>query len=218
MIPDTIHVGYVHPGTVHERFMRSLLKAFKLSKRLIAFSGSTCPRQHVARNDNIRDFLKGPCEWFLQIDTDMEFDMEAPDRLVDAAVEAGAKVAGALCFGYNKDQAEVFVGIWMWNEEKKEYERQDDYPEGERFYVDATGAAFLLVHRDILEAIDYPWHQDHIFHPDTGQAMGHDISFCHKIRTVTGEPVLYCADIPIGHVKEFTVTEDTYRAYRRATQ
>ena len=218
MIPDTIHVGYVHPGTVHEDFMRSLLQAAKLSEMFIGMSGSTCARQYVARNDNIIEFLKGPAEWYLQIDTDMTFEITAPDDLVDAAVNADAKMAAGLCFIYNKDKNQVLPNIFMWNDEKKEYDLQEDYPEGERFYVDATGAAFLLVHRDLLEATDYPWHQDHVAHPDTGKAMGHDISFCHKIRTVTGEPILYCADIPIGHIKEFVVTEDTYKAYRKATQ
>jgi GT2 family glycosyltransferase len=215
VIKGSVHVGFVHPGTVHTDFMTSLLQAFKWSNRLIAFSGSTCPRQYIARNDNIEEFLKGPCEWFLQIDTDMTFNMKAPDALVAAAEESGSKMAGALCFGYLKDDSAVFPGIWMWNEKMKKYELQEDYETNSRFWVDATGAAFLVTHRSVLEEMGAPWHQDFEEHPDTGMRMGHDIAFCHRARKVTGEPILMCADIKIGHVKEFTVTEQTYQAYRR---
>ena len=215
MIPGTIHVGYVHPGRVHEPFMHSLLQAFKYSDRIIAFSGSSSPRQFAARNSNIEEFLKGPCEWYLQIDTDMVFHMTAPDDLLDAAIEADAKMAHALCFGFDKTSNYVFTGIFSWDEDERRYHNVEEYEEDTRFYCDATGAAFLLSHRSVLEEVGAPWHQDHVEHPDTGKPMGHDVSFCHRIRKATGEPVLYCADIKIGHVKEFVVNEDTYKAYRR---
>jgi hypothetical protein len=217
MIPGTCHIGYVHPGRVHEPFMRSILQAFKYSDRMLAFTGSSCPRQYVARNENIEHFLKGPAEWYLQIDTDMVFDMTAPDDLLDAAIEAGAKHAAGLCFGFDKTAKSVFHAIYNWNEEESRYHLEEEYEEDSRFYCDATGAAFLLTHRSVLEELDYPWHQDHVKHPDTGGMMGHDLSFSHRVRTETGERVLYCADIKIGHVKEFIVDEDTYKAYRKAT-
>ena len=216
MIPGAIHVGYVHPGMVYEQFSMSLLQAFKYSDRLIAVTGSQSARQFVARNENIEAFLKGQGEWYIQIDTDMTFRMTAIDDLVEAAEKAGAKAAGALCFGYTPATNEVFPGIWKWDDEEKQYHNEPDYEEDARFTVDATGAAFLLTHRSLLEELGAPWHENHISHPDTGKPMGHDISFCHRIRTETDNRILYCADIKIGHIKRFTVNEDTYRAYRRS--
>jgi hypothetical protein len=209
-------VGFVHPGRVHTDFMASLLQAFKWSDRLIAFSGSSCPRQYIARNDNIEEFLKGPAEWYLQIDTDMTFEMGAPDLLVSLAEDADAKMAAALCFGYIKDTRDIFPNMWWWDEKNKAYELIEDYVKDTQFWVDATGASFLLTHRTVLEAVEAPWHEDHEEHEDTGKRMGHDISFCHKVRKATGESILYCTDIKVGHIKEFTVTEETYDAYRRA--
>lgn len=216
MIPGMIHVGYVHPGVVTEQFCMSLLMASKFSDRIFGISAAQSPRQFVARNENIKNFLRGQAEWFLQIDTDMKFEMTAIDDLVEAAEEAGAKAAGALCFGYTPAINEVFVGIWKYDEEKKQYLKQHEYEENSRFYVDATGAAFLLIHRSILEELGDDWHQDHIAHPDTGNPMGHDIALCHRIRTETGNRILYCADIKIGHVKKFIVDEDTFKAYKRS--
>ena len=218
MIPGMVHIGYVHPGTVTEQFCMSLIMAIKYSDRIFGVSAAQSPRQYVARNENIINFLNGHAEWFLQIDTDMKFPMTAVDDIVEAAEQAGAKAAGALCFGYTPAVNEVFVGIWKWDEEKKQYFKQHEYEEDGRFYVDATGAAFLLIHRSVLEELGDNWHEDHIAHPDSGRQMGHDIALCHRIRTETGNRILYCADIKIGHVKKFVVDEDTFKAYRRGQE
>jgi len=216
MIPGTVHVTYVHPGTVYEPFMMSLISAFKYSDRVLGATGSTNARQEFARNSNVEEFLAGEAEWMLQIDTDMTFGITAIDDLMEAAEEAGAKIAAGLCFIYNMDKNQVLPNIFMWNEEDRDYDLVKDYEEDTRFYCDATGAAFLLIHRSILEQLDFPWHENHQKHPDTGKSMGHDISLCHRIRKETGEPILYCADIKIGHIKRFVVNEDTYKAYREA--
>lgn len=217
MIPATIHIGYVHPGVVHEQFMVSVTQAFKYSDRIIGMTGSKSARQFVARNDIIREFLEGEAEWFIQIDTDMTFGMTAIDDLVRNAVAADARVAAGLCFIYDPNENKVLPNIFMWDEDKKDYDMEIDYEEDSQFWCDATGSAFLLLHRTILEELGEPWHQNWVSHPDTGKPMGHDISLCHRIRTETGEPILYCADIKIGHIKNFVVDEDTYKAYRRAT-
>ena len=65
MIPGMVHVGYVHPGVVTEQFCMSLLMASKFSERIFGVSAAQSPRQFVARNENIKNFLRGQAEWFL---------------------------------------------------------------------------------------------------------------------------------------------------------
>lgn len=217
--PDTIHVGFVHDKRVEAEFAVSLAQAMRVTPEIIGLTASQNARQHVARNDVVRQFLQGKAEWLLEIDSDMVFERDAPKRLLGAAKGAGAKVAHAEAFGFHDRSHTVHTGVWNWNEDAFEgggYVRLNAWQWGTRFWVDAAGAAFLLLHRDVLEAVGDPWHENFMEHPDTGLPMGHDIALHHKIRKATGERTLYCSDIEIGHVKSFVVTRDTYLSWLEA--
>ena len=214
--PDTIHIGFAHDKRVEARFCLSLAKTMRANQRIIGITGSQNARQHVARNDIVREFLRGEAEWLLEIDTDMEFDLHAARRIMEAATEADAKVVHGEAFGYNESERIVNFPVFLWDEAKSDYVEYPDPPWGTRFWVDACGAAFLLLHRSVLEAVGDPWHENYMEHPATGKPMGHDIALHHRIRQTTGERTLYCSDIQIGHVKQFVVDRDTYLSYLEA--
>ena len=214
--PDTIHIGFVHDTRVEAAFAVSLAEMAAITPQLKYITSSRSARQHVARNDVVQNFMERDAEWLLEIDSDMVFDRHAALQILAAAKKAKAKVVHAEAFGYHPESKTVHTGVWLWNEEKQIYDILDRWKWGSRFWVDAAGAAFLLLHRSILEAVGDPWHENVMEHPDTGLPMGHDIALHHKIRKATGERTLYCSDIQIGHVKSFIVTRETYIGWLEA--
>lgn len=70
-----------------------------------------------------------------------------------------------------------------------------DYPDGGLAWIDAAGAAGLLVRRHVFDAIEPPW-----FESGTGltSLVGEDINFCRKVRA-TGREIACDLDAMLGH-------------------
>lgn len=220
-------VAYVHPTEVsaffHGSMMSLLMYDVNHSQRLVNGGGRIARYSSAnitnARNGLARSFLDDTAaEWLLILDADMEFKPDLIDRLVDAAVEHGAPIVGGLCFGIA--DGEMFPTLYqMVQEPDDEFPhmvRYNDFPTDEMFEVTATGAACLLVHRDVLTAMrdkypePYPWFQETVL--GTGP-MGEDVTFCVRARLL-GYPVFVHTGIEVGHAKTQILTHDMYRKQR----
>lgn len=136
------------------------------------------------------------------VDTDMTFLPDTLNRLL----EVNEPIVGALTFGSNSEGS--FPVLHRMTESGME--RITNYPEDELFEVDATGAACLLVNRDVFEKLRanddglYPWFQEgRTLH---GREVGEDVAFCLKARE-QGLPIHVHTGIPTGHVKSHIITE-----------
>ena len=92
-----------------------------------------------------------------------------------------------------------------------------DYPLDALVRCDATGAAFLLIHRAALERIrdhgfnrTFPWFQET---ENVGQPVGEDITFCLRARQLD-IPVHVNAAVKVGHHKSTLLTEERFLAQR----
>ena len=110
--PDGARVafGYVHPDQVsvlfHTSFMQTILYDKATSNRIVGgaakFSSANISN---ARNEVVRQFLAMPSkpEWLWMVDTDMEWEADALDRLLQSAYDDDgalkARIVGGLCFG-----------------------------------------------------------------------------------------------------------------------
>ena len=103
MANGDIVIGYVHPGKVDEEWARSLAMAFaNKDNQLVGMIGSTSARHEQARNNTIEQFLAGDAEWFMWIDTDQQFEDDAPAKLRAAAEADNVKMAGGITYIWNK--------------------------------------------------------------------------------------------------------------------
>ena len=108
------------------------------------------PRLSFHRNKIVKHFLEtSNADWLLFVDSDMVFPPDALSRLLELHDEMGARVLGGLCFGggyggdvrptmYNIDESENMVKFVL------------DWEIDSVLNVDITGAAFLLIHADVL--------------------------------------------------------------------
>jgi hypothetical protein len=97
-------------------------------------------------------------------------------------------------------------------------EIMEDYPKNSLVQVNATGAAFLLMHREALTTIGdkfgmpYPWFAEGTV-AKGGTSFGEDWAFC--IRAQDCEfPIYVHTGAKIGHVKQHILNEQAFDAHR----
>lgn len=232
VLKDTVAVAYVHPNTVMEGFARSLANAcLNPANKILAVISTSNPRQENARNAAIERFLEGTtvdgkphgAEWLMWLDTDQTFEHDAIARLRKTAHDTKAKLVGGLTFVYKRQDNILLPNGWTWDSEIGHWRDIDDYVSGKKYEIQGTGAAFLLIHRDVFNWWnEYTedknlWHRSGV-HPDTGNYMGHDLAFCYD--TVVKGPfkLFWDTSVQSGHIKHFELDENMFRNYQKGQQ
>jgi hypothetical protein len=217
--------AYPHPSSVSARFHKSwdALRQYDFGNlQRIANGGGHLPNSSGAnvtnaRNEIVAKFLdEHDADWLWFIDTDMVFDPDILDRLVEAAHPVERPILGALCFSI-QDGFRACPTLYVIREDGKAG-RVYDYPANTRMRV-FTGTGCLLIHRTALgkmrdRAFDpaYPWFQET---RTQDLPIGEDITFCIRAEAI-GIPVHVDTSIRCGHEKTYVVDEDVYLAQRQA--
>ena len=223
-----VAVGYVHDyhGGSHSyeqayRYVRDYDAMYgRVIRREIPALLSKVDGIAAARNEICRQFLAaGDCDWLWMVDRDMGFRPDALHRLLSAADPVKRPIVGALCFAAWAGEQDGMHG-WRVDPVPTIYRWRDDLPGGRGLatlnlypvdmviQVDATGAAFLLIHRTVLETLGAGW-----FTPSTDPAMGEDFSFCVRAGQA-GFPLHVHTGVKTTHAKMMWLSElDYWRQY-----
>jgi cephalosporin hydroxylase/GT2 family glycosyltransferase len=154
-----VYIGNISNGFVSAEFSRCLLDLAVTDKNndwgfwrgvLWGRSGVNITEK---RNEVIRQFLKTDGEWLLLIDSDMVFPEDIIPRMLHAAKQAGTRVLGGLCVVVDERTGPYPTLFHLDPEGDRFLSAQLDYPSNAILQVDATGAACLLVHREVLQAV-----------------------------------------------------------------
>jgi GT2 family glycosyltransferase len=210
--PQHVAVGYVHGAQVTSQFLASLLAVARKhgGARVDVFlAAPSGPNISEARNLVVRRFLEEcAAPWLLMVDTDMVFTPADVDKLVAAADPLRRPVLGALCFSQDGQTGEQYPTMYELVQEpggeQVGFARYKIWPEDVCMPVSATGAAFLLMHRDALAAIEKasgdraaPWFRESVI----GAALvGEDMTFCLRC-AAAGIPVHVHTGVRAGHIK-----------------
>lgn len=226
-----IAIGYISPGQVATRFMDSyvdlVLTDTRITARISLVSG---PRISAARNDVVRTFLTLPSkpQWLLMLDSDMSFNSDITEKLLQVANEKTSPVVGGLCFGGGRVGTPFPTLYRMVDPTKRKgkvTEVIENYPKDALCKVDATGAACLFIHRDVLVQMKdkfstmgdghenpHPWFQETVY---KGHEYGEDWTFCMRLKQMN-IPLYVHTGIKLGHVKTQLYDEEFYMDYRRS--
>ncbi len=155
------------------------------------------------------------------LDSDMVF---TPQQIVDMwTVFQGlpehngpdALILGGLAFiAYAQtDLQPGFIQPNMWVEGDGTLEAVLDYPPDSLVEIDATGAACLMVHRDVFAKIAKGQGRDglwfaHAIRSD-GTPLSEDLSFCRRARAA-GFPIHVHTGLRFGHTKPMVISERDY--------
>lgn len=206
----SVALGYVHPGTVSNHFTASLIRT--TTPLVDVIDERSGPNVARGRNRVVERFLADvPADWLWMVDTDMSWEPDALDRLLSVADPEACPIVGGLCFGTSEGRlvATIFDTITLAGDEV--IVRVEEFPRERIVKVAATGAAFLLIHRDVLVAIRdgkfsqaFPWFQETEV---DGYPCGEDVTFCLRAGQL-GYPVLVDTRVKTGHYKSVLYTEE----------
>ena len=224
----TVCVSWISPGEVRHEFVESIMSmnlyfSERGRKVVRAFVGlQSGPRIAEARSKVVEAFAETRAEWLLMIDSDMVWEADALDKLLETADPVDAPIVGGLCFGGRADKP-MFPTIYsVVADDDGNFHGVNsviEYPKDSVIKVGATGAAFLLVHRDVFvkmrkafgklpggEPNPYPWFVEA---SNGGKPYGEDISFC--IRALALDiPIYVDTRVKIGHIKTRVLSESAY--------
>lgn len=223
--PDlpSVVIAYIHPGETSAYFTESMLttllssaagqSSWRLANVMQEWSSANVS---ASRNTITKRFLDGGVgDWLLWVDADMQWEPSAVDLLIAAADPVSRPIVGGLCFGMMDGQ--LFPTIYQWAEIDGQVTtvRVGGYPANAVMQVAATGAAFLLIHRTVLERMaERGFSQAFPFFQETelaGKPVGEDLTFCIRAGLL-GFPVYVHTGATIGHHKSHLLTEDMFLA------
>jgi hypothetical protein len=237
---EKVVIGFCSPGTVHTDFMYSLIWAlmfdFAGNQRIVS-GGGLLPIDAGAnlsgpRNEIVRKFLDHKtADWLLMIDTDMTFNPDIVERLLENADPDTAPIVGGLCFGFDDEgQIQPTLFGFVGDENHPLVVRYHEWPPNSMMQVAATGGAALLVHRSVFERMAdfdhpsrpgmkgfndaFPWFQE-LEHD--GRPVSEDIAFSWRAGLL-GIPVYVNPAVHLGHIQRRVLTVDAYLAQRAAKE
>lgn len=226
----SVAIAYLHPGQVSAYFAESLIATLGADFARALYLGQPRRIANVlqewssanisdARNTLVRRFLddidpKPP--WLLFIDSDMKWAPQDVDALLDVADPDTLPIVGGLCFGNGREGLQPTIYQWVKiAPDTVTTMRVSDYPPDALVPCAATGAAFILIHRRVLEALrerafnpTFPWFQETEL---GGRPAGEDITFCIRA-ALLDFPTHVHTGVRIGHHKSTVLDEDLFRA------
>lgn len=176
----------------------------------------------AARNELVRNFLAAEprCDWAWFVDRDMGFAEDALYRLLACADPKSRPIVGGLCFaawagdpdGLGGHRTDPLPVVMQWSDDLpggRGLAMMQTYPVSAMFPAAATGGAFLLVHRSVLEALAADWFTPTL--DDSGRLLGEDISFCVRASRA-GFPLHINSAVRTSHHKRVWLSEMDYWA------
>lgn len=226
MADGSVLLAYVHGPQVAHSWHSSLVGLLAHDaghERRVSRGGVLATRCKTdglaeARNAAVAQFLDSDVEWLMWVDTDMGFDPDSVDRLLAVADRTERPIVGGLCFRLWESEPDGMGGwrtapqptLFRWAEVdgQQGYKIDLAYAEG-LVEVDATGSAFVLIHRDVLAKVGDaygPYWYTRMPVPSAGVLLGEDLSFCRRA-TSLGFPVVVDTRVKTTHMKTVWVGE-----------
>jgi Predicted glycosyltransferases len=157
--PEKVTAGFLYEDEMKASFVLSLIRllGFDAEGTGRVWSGGFAPRRGTTgdiaggRNDVVLDFLKSDSPWLWWVDTDMGFEPDVVERLLEAADPVERPVVGGLCFSQRQHISDgvfgyrsvVYPQVLDWNvfDGKGGFEVRWDYPRNTltRWFGDGLG-------------------------------------------------------------------------------
>lgn len=228
-----VQIAYLHEHRVSHSFHVSLMNLLVWDKiagsnliesapYMVAASGPNGIPE--GRNLAVRNFLdETPHEWLFFVDTDMGFEPDSLERLVKTASADERPIVGGLCFaarqvspdgfgGFNIKPLPTIFQVGQTTEGNLGFVGMLKYERDSVVQVAGTGAAFLLIHRDVLSAMR-TIHGDRWFdcttYADGTTQVSEDLSFCFRAGLLQA-PIHVDTSVKTTHHKDIWIGEAAY--------
>jgi hypothetical protein len=221
-----VSLGFVHEDGVSESFDASykglIIWDLTRSGHLAHDTGEIKVRGTsydliTARNMIAKQFIESDSEWLLSVDSDMGFAPDSLDRLLEVADPVKRPIVGGLCFASRETGQDGLGGyrtvprptvlVYTDQNGKRGFRGVSYFPVNRVMQCDATGMAFVLIHRSVFERISTEYDgkfYDRIEAPDG--FLGEDVSFCVRAGAL-GFPVHVHTGVRTNHHKPQWVSD-----------
>jgi hypothetical protein len=237
--PDAVTIAYLHAEEVAHSWHASLTRMLAFDRAchgrleqggFVAVHAGTGGIPE-ARNEAVAMFLadERASPWLLWLDTDMGFEPDLLEALLEVADPVARPVVGALCWAFKPSGPDGLGGLlrrpvatlygWHEDETRAGFRPLEGWPAGAVVPVAATGSAAVVIHRSVLERIAErhgPVWYDRIKHPKASVPFGEDLSFCVRAHAV-GAPVFVHTGVPTSHLKALHLTDTEARRWDSGT-
>ena len=189
-------------------FAQSLATLNRVGECMIGFQvGSLI---YDARNGLARRAIQAESDMVLWIDSDMVFNPDALQQLVETKQKTGAAIVSGLYFRRVPPFSPVLFDKLELNGKRCEWTNFETVPDGP-FEVGGCGFGFVLMDTDVL--IDVFAKKGDLFGPLYG--IGEDLSFCLRARDL-GYKIICDPSIPLGHVGHTVINREFFNVYHKA--
>lgn len=230
-IPGIV-IAYIHAAEVSPYFTTSIIATRladvaaedlgKRKRRIVNIMEEwSSANVSSARNSVTNKFLdartadgKTVGDWLLWIDADMQWEPADLEAIMETADPEKRPIVGGLCFGMvNEELVPTIYQFARLEDGELTTYRVGYYERDSIIQCAATGAAFILIHRRVLEAMRaakfneaFPYFQEmQMGH----RPVGEDITFCLRAGQL-GFPIYVDTRAKIGHHKSALLTEEMY--------
>lgn len=212
----SVAIGYVHPDTVSSFWHASLIALLQREWNRVptVISVLSGPKVDSARNQVMTKWLNETnATHLLMVDTDMVL----PPETIDALLKVDKDIVGGLCFSGNGFLSKLAPTIRVVREDADGNPVIDilwDYPQNTLVKCNATGAACMLIKREVAEKVleargpdhPLPWFAHGVHN---GVEIGEDVAFCLTAGRL-GFEVWVDTGLMIPHVKTRFLTDQEY--------
>ena len=226
---DKVCIAYVHGLEVAHSWHQSLMAliAYDVANSQRVIGGGWLATKYgtggivQARNDTTRQFVHEmpDVDWLMWVDTDMGFEANAVDRLMDAADPDSAPIMGGLCFmnrevgvdgvgGYLVQPAPTIFD-WYDDGERRGFTVRRDYERDSVLTCAGTGSAFVLIHKSVFQRIEEEYGQawySPVRNPTTDSWISEDLSMCARANALE-IPVHVHTGVKTTHLKHMWLDE-----------
>jgi len=226
---DKVCIAYVHSLEVAHSWHQSLMAliAYDVANSQRVIGGGWLATKYgtggivQARNDTTRQFVHEmpDVDWLMWVDTDMGFEANAVDRLMDAADPETAPIMGGLCFmnrevgvdgvgGYLVQPAPTIFD-WYDDGERRGFTVRREYERDSVLTCAGTGSAFVLIHKSVFQRIEAEYGQawySPVRNPTTDSWISEDLSMCARANALE-IPVHVHTGVKTTHLKHMWLDE-----------
>lgn len=230
--PDKVCIAYVHGQEVAHSWHASLMAliAHDVANKQRVIGGGWLATKYgtggivSARNDTARQFthqMPG-VDWLMWLDTDMGFEADSVDRLMQVADPETAPIVGGLCFMMREVGVDGIGGMlvqpsptifdWYDNGEQQGFTVSKDYPRDQMIPCAATGSAFVLIHKSVFQKIEAeygPTWYSPIFNSSINTWISEDLSLCTRANALE-IPIHVHTGVKTSHLKSLWLDERVY--------
>jgi len=169
------------------------------------------------RNTLVKKAIELSADWVLFLDADMAFTPDLVSALLKDSMQSGAAIVSG-CYFKKLPPHSCVSSIKKHPEDPQLLTPIDPHDDSASLVeCDVIGMGAALIHRDVFEAISYPWFEYEVYEKTGERTVTEDVPFCRKAKEA-GFSIWTDTSLVCGHIRQVEVDDSHWSAYREKSK